>query len=199
MANISDKSNGYERVASTYISGRGQSRYGVGVNTVTEWSQQLPTGAAVLDLGCGAGLPISAALVERGFQVYGVDASAAMIAAFRSRFPSTPVQCAAAEESDFFCRMFDAVVAWGLLFLLTPETQRSLIKRIAGATSRGGKLLFTSPRMACDWLDAMTGERSFSLGLDEYQNALEANGMSLTGTQLDEGENHYYFAEKKKL
>jgi SAM-dependent methyltransferase len=42
----------------------------------------LPAGATVLDLGRGTGVPISQVLIEHGFNVYGVDASASMIAAF---------------------------------------------------------------------------------------------------------------------
>ena len=91
---------------------------------MADWSQTLPSGARVLDLGCGTGSPISQALIERGFNVYGVDASPMMVAAFRARFPGVPVECAAVEDSDFFSRTFDGVVAWGLFFLLDVEVQR---------------------------------------------------------------------------
>jgi hypothetical protein len=49
---------------------------------------------------------------------------------------------------------------------------------------------------SCSWADAMTGRTSISLGHEAYRNALEAEGMSLVGTHRDEGENHYYFAQK---
>jgi len=126
----SDPSNGYEAIAPIYISGRGSNPSGVGASVVAEWSRRLPPGATILDLGCGPGVPISQALIERGFTVYGVDASPAMVAAFRSHFPTMQVQCAAVETSDFFGRMFDAVVSWGLFFLLTPEVQRTLIAKV---------------------------------------------------------------------
>jgi SAM-dependent methyltransferase len=163
---------------------------------VVDWSESLPRAATVLDLGCGTGAPIAQALIERGFHVYGVDASPTLVAAFRSRFPSAPVQCAAVEDSDFFVRTFDAVVAWGLFFLLDEDAQRSLIKKIAGALRSGGRLLFTAPSQSCSWLDAMTGRRSISLGYEEYRKALETQGLSLVGTHSDEGENYYYSALK---
>lgn len=193
-----DKSNGYEEIAQIFISGRGQNHAGVGARIVAEWSQILPATAAVLDLGCGPGVPISETLIKRGFDVYGVDASASMVAAFQTRFPATPVQCAAVEDSDFFGRNFDAVVAWGLFFLLESDTQRRLIAKVARFLPSGGRMLFTAPSEPCSWVDAMTGEPSISLGLAEYRNSLEASGMSLMGTQLDEGGNHYYFAQKRK-
>ena len=153
--------------------------------------------ATVLDLGCGPGVPISETLIQRGFNVYGVDASATMVAAFQARFPTTPVQCAAVEDSDFFSRTFDAVVAWGLLFLLSAEAQRRLIAKVAAVLPSGGRLLFTAPSQVCSWPDAMTAQTSISLGFAEYRHALDASGMSLVRTERDGGENHYYFTKKR--
>ncbi len=79
-----------------------------------------------------------------------------MIAEFHSNFPSAPVQCEAVEDSDFFGRTFDAVVAWGLFFLLAAEVQLKLIGKVAGILPSGGRLLFTAPSQRCSWLDAMT-------------------------------------------
>jgi len=193
---IPDKSNGYEEVASIFLSRRGRNVSGVGASVVADWSETLADGASVLDLGCGTGLPITQTLIERGFDVYGVDASPSMIAAFRARFPTTPVECAAVEDSNFFGRTFEGVVAWGLFFLLDAEDQRRLIAKVAAVLPSGGRFLFTAPSQSCSWTDVMTERTSISLGHDEYQNALEAEGMSLVGTHRDEGENHYYFALK---
>jgi SAM-dependent methyltransferase len=191
-----DKSTGYEDVAAEFIAGRGRNSSGVGASVVADWSQTLPGGATVLDLGCGTGVPISQALIERRFKVYGVDASPTIVAAFRARFPSVAVECADVEDSDFFARTFDGVVAWGLFFLLDEEVQRRLIKKVAGVLQSGGRLLFTAPKEIGSWPDVMTGRSQFSLGYEEYRKALEVEGMLLIGTHRDEGENHYYFAQK---
>jgi SAM-dependent methyltransferase len=193
---IPDKSNGYEDIAPIYIRGRGQSVSGIGASVVTDWSETLPDGASVLDLGCGTGVPITKTLIDRGFSVHAIDASPRMIAAFRARFPTIPVECAAVEDSDFFGRTFDAVVAWGLFFLLDAEVQRKVIAKIAAALPSGGKLLFTATQQFCTWTDVMTDRPSISLGHDLYRNALEAEGLSLVGTKLDAGENYHYFAQK---
>lgn len=68
-----DPSNGYEAAADAFMAGRGTSSVGVG--TVRSWAQSLPRGSAVLDLGCGDGMPISQALLDAGLAVWGVDAS----------------------------------------------------------------------------------------------------------------------------
>jgi len=199
MANP-DKSNGYEEVAAVFIAGRGgRNSAGIGASALADWSQTLPSKATILDLGCGTGIPISQVLIERGFRVYGVDASPTILAAFRAGFPGVPLECAAVEDSDFFGRAFDAVIAWGLFFLLDVEVQRRLIKKIGGVLRSGGRLLFTAPAESDEsgsWPDVMTGRPQFSLGYEEYRKALEAEGMSLVGTQRDEGGNHYYLALK---
>ena len=164
MAN-SDKSNGYEEVAAIFITGRGRNHSGVGASVVAEWSEMLPGGATVLDLGCGTGVPISQALIEHGFNVFGVDASPKIVAAFRASFPAVPVECSAVEDSDFFGRSFDGVVAWGLFFLLDVKVQRRLIAKIAGALRSGGRLLFTAPSQSCSWRDALTRRTSISFGV----------------------------------
>lgn len=195
-----EKSTGYEDVAAEFIAGRGSNTSGVGASVVADWSQTLPSGATILDLGCGTGVPISQALIERGFNVYCVDASPTIVAAFRARFPNVPVQCADVEDSDFFARTFDGVVAWGLFFLLDTEVQRRLIKKVAGVLQSGGRLLFTAPTETDEsgcFPDVMTGRPQFSLGYEGYRRALEVEGLLLVGTHRDEGKNHYYLAHKK--
>jgi SAM-dependent methyltransferase len=187
-------SNGYESVASRFMSYRTQSR--VGVDTVREWAKGLPRGAVILDLGCGSGRPISELFFDEGFTVYGLDASPSMIAAFRAQFPGAPAECSMIEDSDFFARTFDGVVAWGLIFLLTPEVQSLLIRKVSRALIKGGRFLFTSPQQACEWSDALTGRKSVSLGLEAYHRILLAEGLAPVGERQDEGENHYYLALK---
>jgi SAM-dependent methyltransferase len=141
-------------------------------------------------------MPISQALVDEGVSLYGIDASPSMIAAFRCRFPNVPVECNAVEGSNFFGLAFDGVVAWGLMFLLEPKVQASLIHKVAVALKPGGHFLFTSPQRICEWFDIITGNKSVSLGRDGYQVALRAAGLILAAEADDEGENHYYFVRK---
>jgi SAM-dependent methyltransferase len=189
-----DKSNGYEQIAETFMRARNPR---IGPATTRQWSKNLPHGTAILDLGCGYGVPISQALIDEGFAVCGVDASPTLIASFRERFPDAPAECAAAEESDFFRRTFDAIVAWGLMFLLPPETQTTVIKKAARALNSGGRFLFTSLAKPLTWSDSLTGRASISLGRERYEEILRAEGLRLEGEDVDEGENHYYFVLKQ--
>jgi SAM-dependent methyltransferase len=190
-----DKSNGYDDVAEKFIAARNPD---VGVAIVREWVKSLPAGASVLDLGCGHGEPVARILTERGCEIFAVDASPRLLVEFRKRFPAAITENAAVEESELFGREFDGTIAWGLLFLLTAETQELVLRKAAQALRTGGKLLFTAPREAVQWKDTMTGRESLSLGREEYQRILEAEGLMLQEERKDEGENHYYFASKER-
>jgi 2-polyprenyl-3-methyl-5-hydroxy-6-metoxy-1,4-benzoquinol methylase len=189
---VQDRSNGYEDAAAAYMARRGTS--GIGAANVLAWARSLPRGSVILDLGCGDGVPISRALIEDGFTVYGIDASATMVAAFRQRFPGATVICEAVEDSRFFSRTFDGVVAWGLMFLLSAEVQMVVIGKVAAALNPGGRFCFTAPAQACTWADVLTGRQSTSLGAAAYRSALGCAGLTLVGEHRDEGDNHYYEA-----
>lgn len=185
-----DPSRGWNAVATEFIAARSDA----GADIVREWARQLPAGGAVVDVGCGSGVPISAVLIDEGFRVFGIDASPVLVDEFRRRFPSTEVACEAAETSALFDRAFDGAVAIGLVFLLPAEAQHEVIGRVARALKPGGRFLFSAPRQVCEWTDSLTGRSSRSLGEDAYRSMLEEVGLRLAGRYVDEGENHYFDA-----
>jgi len=135
-------------------------------------------------------------LMEEGFTLHGLDASAKMIAAYRNRLPNVLAECSAVEDSEFFGRAFEGIVAWGLIFLLTAAVQPVAIQKAARALNSGGKLLFTAPEQTGSWADALTGRESVSLGFEQYRRMIESAGLKLDGVTTDEGDNHYYLCSK---
>lgn len=129
-----DPSSGYEAVSQEFLArrGSGSSRsIAIGVKEVRNWARTLPQGSSVIDLGCGPGYPITAVLVEEGLEVFGVDAAPSFVAATQRNLPGIPIMCEPVQQSTFFSRTFDAVLAWGLMFLLHAEDQHQLIRRLA--------------------------------------------------------------------
>jgi SAM-dependent methyltransferase len=195
-----DGSNGYEGIAKIYIAGRGtRSRVGesIGAAVVIAWADAFPPGATVLDLGAGPGEPSTRILREAGLATYAVDASLAMVEAFRVRFPGVPIEHNTVEASTFFDRTFDGVLAWGLMFLLDPAAQALVIQKVARALNPGGRFLFTAPKEPVAWLDGMTDRPSQSLGAQTYARLLREAGLTWVTEAEDEGENFYYFVEKR--
>jgi SAM-dependent methyltransferase len=194
-----DWSSGYEAVSAEFLARRGRSSgrsTAIGVKEVRNWARTLSRGSSVIDLGCGPGFPITVVLIEEGLDVFGVDAAPSFVAAFQRNLPGTPILCEAVQESRFFDRTFDAVLAIGLIFLLKAEDQYRLIQRFAELLVPGGRLLFTASAKPAVWNDAMTGLESVSLGAELYRNLLGTSGLSVAEEYEDVGENHYFDAFK---
>jgi len=183
-----DASAGWDAVADRFTALRSD----VGTDIVLGWSRQLPRGGAVLDIGCGTGVPIGTCLAAQGFALFGIDPAPRMIDAFRRNVPEATASCEPAETSRFFGRRFDGVVAIGVLFLLPEAAQAAVIARMGRALRPGGRFLFSAPRQRCDWRDSLTGRRSQSLGETTYGDLLDAAGLALAARHRDAGANDYF-------
>lgn len=189
-----DRSEGWDEIAERFVAARSDT----GVTLVRSWARDnLQPASSIVDIGCGSGVPVAQTLIEDGFTVFGIDASAKLVDAFRHRFPNMPSACEAAQDSPFFSRTFDAAVAIGLLFLLSADDQRNLLNRVAKALRPAGRLLFSAPLQECEWQDMLTRRRSRSLGQQEYDRLLGSAGLRLLGCHADEGGNNYYDAIKR--
>jgi 2-polyprenyl-3-methyl-5-hydroxy-6-metoxy-1,4-benzoquinol methylase len=191
-----DRSNGWELVADEFI--RDSHRSTVGVAVVRAWADALPPGAQVLDLACGPGSPRTEVLARKAFDIHAIDAAPSLVKEYRRRFPQARVACESVEKSSFFDETFDGIMAWGLMFLLSPETQRALIPRVARVLRAGGTFLFTAPWQIGTWEDLSTKRQSVSLGADAYKTLLADAGLTVRAEYDDEGDNHYYEALKPK-
>lgn len=189
-----DSADAYEIIAHDFLRSRDSSL--IGTQIVDQWAQNLPTGSTVIELACGGGYPISSALEAAGLQLWAMDSSPSLVAAFRSRLPHIPVQCEKVQDSDFFGRLYDGAIAIGLLFLLSQVDQTNLISRVAEILRPNGRFLFTAPIEAGRWKDLNTGLECSSLGRERYVELLTNSGFRLVATYTDNGGNNYYDAEK---
>lgn len=185
-----DRSNGYEAIAGRFY----EARSDIGVEVVRDWARALPAAAAVVDIGCGTGWPVSTTLADAGCAVAGIDASPTLLAAFRRALPGADAACEATEDSDFFGRRFDGAVAIGLLFLLSEAAQAALIARVGRVLLPGGRFLFTAPRQAVTWRDTLTGRVSRSLGEGAYRTLLADASFHPPWIITDRGGNDYFTA-----
>jgi ubiquinone/menaquinone biosynthesis C-methylase UbiE len=140
----------------------------------------LPPGASILDLGCGTGEPILRYLIERHYVVTGIDASAAMLAIARRRFPDTQFVLADMRHLALEAR-FDAIVAWHSLFHLPHADQRAMFAIFARHLRPGGLLMFTSGSEHGETWSENGGEALYHASLDraEYRSLLEAHGFQV--------------------
>ena len=135
----------------------------------------------VLDLGCGSGEPVARFYSEAGHRVTGVDASAAMLAMCRERFPAgTWIQQDMRELN--LKKSFAAIVAWDSFFHLPPNGQRAMFPIFARHAAPGAALLFTSGDKEGVAMGRMFGHEIYHASLDteEYQRLLAEHGFAVS-------------------
>jgi len=150
-------------------------------------ARELKEGASILDLGCGTGEPMLRYLVERRFDVLGVDASVAMIDLARARFPDVSFEVRDMRELTLQ-RKFDAIIAWHSLFHLAPDDQRAMFERFSRHLQPGGLLMFTSGSAAGEVWSENGGEALYhaSLVAAEYRSLLEGQGFVVVYHVMDD-------------
>jgi cytidyltransferase-like protein len=99
--------------------------------------QRLPKRGKVLDLGCGAGIPVSSVLSRR-FNVTGVDISEVQIARARKLVPRARFIRADMSAVRFPPACFHAVVSFYSIIHLPLKEQRPLLRRIYQWLAPGG-------------------------------------------------------------
>ena len=146
---------GYDAVSRLYDEVYGaDTKY---ASVLGELCGRLPPGAAVLDVGCGSGVPVARTLAAAGHRVTGVDISEVQIRRARERVPQAEFIRADVTALAFAAASFDAVVSFYALIHIPPAEQPPLLRRIAGWLRPGGSFAATTGHGAWtgsedDWL-----------------------------------------------
>ncbi len=109
-----------------------------------ELRDRLPPGSAVLDLGCGSGLPVARDLTAAGYHVTGVDISDVQVRRARDLVPAATFIRADVSTVRFDAGAFDAVLSFFALIHLPLADQPSLLARAASWLRPGGLFVATT-------------------------------------------------------
>jgi cyclopropane fatty-acyl-phospholipid synthase-like methyltransferase len=134
--------------------------------------ETVPAGAALLDLGCGNGLPSTRDLAGR-FDVTGVDISIRQIEAARQHVAGATFIHADLMDLEFGSESFAAVTAFYSLIHLPREEQPLLLSRVASWLLPGGYLVAvfgvtdSAGDVEPDWLGAAMFWSSYPPAVNE--------------------------------
>lgn len=146
---------------------------------------RLPAPAAVLDLGCGCGVPVARSLAEAGFQVTGVDISDVQIERARRLVPAGTFIEADAAMVEFPVGSFDTVVCLYALFHLPLAAQPGILQRIRSWLRPSGWLLVIAGQEAWtgteeNWLGGRAPMWWSQADASTYRSWLEQAGLEIT-------------------
>ncbi|MCJ1324840.1 hypothetical protein MMC10_001502 [Thelotrema lepadinum] len=100
---------------------------------------KLPPSAAILDVGCGTGKPVSSTLAAQGYRVYGIDRSQAMIDLCRAQVPSGSFE--KADMLTYSPKMqFDAIFGVFVFFALSRRQLSETLFKFSRWLKPGGTL-----------------------------------------------------------
>ncbi|HEX6710076.1 MAG TPA: methyltransferase domain-containing protein [Rubrobacter sp.] len=133
---------GYDRMAEQYLSTK-DPEDPLALAALEDMASFLPPRATVLDLGCGAGVPVTRWLTGREFTVTGVDVSARQLELARRNVPDGTFLKADMIELSFAPETFDAVVAFHSIIHVPRTDHPSLLANIHRWLKPGGVFLAT--------------------------------------------------------
>ena len=169
---------GYDCCTASYDEARKEET----VRALTMLMDRLDDGAVVLDVGCGAGVPVVRELTHR-FIVTGIDISGRMIDRARVNVPVGTFIHGDIMSVDFPRSNFDAVVAFYSVFHLPREEHEELFRRLHRWLKPGGHLMAT----VSVWNEPGYTEDDFlgvemywsNYSVEEYKDILDRLGFDL--------------------
>ena len=132
---------GYDRVAERYLASK-DPEDPTTLAALEELSRGFSPGAGVLDLGCGAGVPVTRWLARR-FAVTGVDVSARQLELARRHIPRANLIKADMIDLSFEAESFDAVVAFHSIIHVPRAEHPALLGEIRRWLRPGGAFFAT--------------------------------------------------------
>ena len=176
---------GYERIAHIYDAQRDQFK---SIPWLEQFVELIPPGGSVLDVGCGAGRPVDAYLVEHGYAVHGLDLSQAMIELARTQVPAATYEVRDMLDLRVGEYRVDGIVAFYSIFHTPRKRHQDLLDVLASFLSPGGAMLITMG--ADDWEgveDGFHGARMYwsHYGAERNVEMVENAGCRVLVSEID--------------
>lgn len=189
----------YNKIAENYLAGRDQfknNKYLDKLNGI------LKPHSIILDVGCGAGVPVDRCFIKSGHKIIGIDISEKQIELAKKNVPEGDYKVEDMSELKSGEYTVDAVVSFYAIFHTPREQHMEILNKIHSFVKKDGYLLITMG--STDWEgkenDFFGGEMSWS-HYDEKTNTqlVENAGFNILLDEIDPtgGEKHQILLAKK--
>jgi len=179
----SDNEKSYDKIAESFISARKEAKAN---ELVVRFSELIPPGSDILDVGCGAAIPNAKYLSEKGFRITGIDISHKLLEEAQTNVPGgefIKTDIAGYETN----KKFAGIVAWDSLFHLKREEHEAVFQKLYDLLESNGYLLFTHGGSEGEIQSEMFGEKFTysSPGPDKIKVILENLGFKVVEWIVD--------------
>jgi trans-aconitate methyltransferase len=189
---------GYDLMAVDYLADRERLKSGKYVQKLLKY---LPKDSTILDLGCGAGVPVDDVLLKAGHSVVGVDISPMQIKLARKNCPKGQYlvgDIATLAETEY---QVQGVVVLYALFHLPRTDHPRILRVIASNMVRGGVLLITMGDHPFEGEHRLYGQTMWSSqwGTARNREMVESAGFRTIVDEMDTsgGERHQVIVAEK--
>lgn len=166
-----------------------------------ELNGYLENGSKILDVGCGAGIPIDDYLISKGHKLTGVDISEKQIELARINVPKATYLINNMSEMNFPSNSFDAIVSFYAIFHIPKEEHLELFKKIYSFLKNGGLFLATLGYEEWEGSEEFHGVTMHwsHFGKDKNLELVKQAGFEIIKAETDDsgGEHHFVVLAKK--
>lgn len=149
---------GYDKIAREYQAGR---HIFANKKELEEFASLLPRNAKVLDVGCGATVPFIKFLVERGFNVTGVDFSESQLKLAGKNVPEANLIKQDATRLGLKTNSFDGVTSSYCIIHIAREKHSSLFQSFHRILKPRGVMLISTGSSEWEGTDEYYGTKMF--------------------------------------
>jgi len=134
---------GYDKIARKYCEDR---------NLFENWSEindfvkELPKNAIVLDIGCGAGVPVLKTMVEKGYTIKGIDFSKSMLELAKKNVPKADLVHGDVLKVELEDESFDGIISTYAVIHIHKSHHPALYQKIYNWLKPGGVMLVSTSR-----------------------------------------------------
>jgi 2-polyprenyl-3-methyl-5-hydroxy-6-metoxy-1,4-benzoquinol methylase len=158
--------------------------------------------STILDIGCGAGIPIDKFLLDHGYKVTGIDISEKQIELAKKNLPDGEFKVEDMSELKAKECSVDAVVSFYAIFHTPRETHGSILKVINSFLKSGGLILITMGSSEWEGTESgfFGGEMFWShYGSAQNRKLVEEAGFEILLDEIQESgrEKHQIILAKK--
>lgn len=189
----------YNKLAENYLAGRDvfkNDKYLEKLNFL------LSSHSTILDIGCGAGIPVDKFFLSHGHKVIGLDISEKQIELAKKNLPNGEFKVEDMSELKEKEYLVDAVVSFYAIFHTPREAHSDILKKIHSFLKNNGLLLITMG--SSEWegkeTDFYGGEMYWShYGSEANAKLVEDAGFKIILNEIDEsgGEKHQIIIAQK--